>query len=90
MPIAESEMLVIMDEEIAALDDLVRPTWKKFRSKIESMDVEVRWSMCSVHNPNAIAECDEHTGHVPRDLGRLTVARSVDEKYLTWRHDASD
>lgn len=33
-PISEGEMQVFLDEEIARLDELTRPTWKKHRSKL--------------------------------------------------------
>lgn len=39
-PIAESEMIVLVDEEIAKLDELTRPTWKKYKVKLQQIPVE--------------------------------------------------
>jgi hypothetical protein len=35
-PISETEMKVFLDEQIARIDDLTRPVWKKHRVKMES------------------------------------------------------
>ena len=39
-PIAESEMRVVLDEEIARLDELSRPTWKKYKVKLQQLPCE--------------------------------------------------
>ncbi len=37
-PISETEMLVLIDEQIARLDNLTRPTWKKYRTPLEEFE----------------------------------------------------
>lgn len=39
-PLSDSELQVIINEEIAALDNLTRPTWKKHRIKVETQPAE--------------------------------------------------
>jgi len=34
-PISETEMRVLLDEQIARLDNLTRPTWKKYKTPLE-------------------------------------------------------
>jgi|GEM_PF-1570402 len=36
-PITETEMIVLLNEEIARLDNLTRPTWKQFKSKLATV-----------------------------------------------------
>lgn len=40
LPISEAEMRVMLDDQIARLDDLTRPTWKQHRVKPERIPME--------------------------------------------------
>lgn len=39
-PISENEMILLVEEEIARLDNLTRPTWKKYRVQLHSVRVD--------------------------------------------------
>jgi hypothetical protein len=46
-PISETEMMVFLNEQIARIDDLTRPTWKKHRIPLQSAkgSVESGWPL---------------------------------------------